>query len=513
VSNTKIQVRRSVTNSVVTGIANGELAFTSNGTGTAGQGLLYIGDPGGSSPIVIGGKYNFGILTANQAVVTNATSGVNQIIAANLTVLQYLSVNGSYGDAGNILASGGPSANVYWTTAGGGGTVTGIYSGNGTATSSNPITGTGNVYVVANSGIVANATGVHVLANSGIVSNATGVHVVPNTGIVSNSYGVFVNASYIATISANSASYVTNSGISSAYIGTLTANSVTNCPNTAISTSYIATLAANSATYVSVFANGAMISNSSGISVRAGNSTVVNSTGVHVNSTYIATIAANTAAYLGATAAVSNQFTITAGVLSHNTSAVVTLQDLTLGGNLTINGVLTTIDTTNLVVNDNIIIMARNQPTVGGADNVDSGFATAYGNTSNTWYAGIARIKASSTNTNPLFQVFATNTSGGPGSTTLTGLNTGTLQSYLAPWGAGGAMVVNSIAMVLTANGSVSLNLTANAITTGTLSLGTQMAITNLAANVTGGATGIDGTVLQISGTTLTYATLDGGSF
>jgi hypothetical protein len=299
--------------------------------------------------------------------------------------------------------------------------------------------------------------------------NTTSTWVNAGASLISNTSGVHVNSAYIATIAANSASYVANAGISNAYLATViavnTANSVTNCPNTAISSAHIGTLTANA---------------------------VTNITNTNVNTA---------------------QFICPGGVLTHNTTGVVTLQDLTLGGNLTVQGTLVTIDTTNLAVNDNIIVLARNQPTAGGADNVDSGFATAYGNTSNTWYAGIARIKASSTNTNPLFQVFATNTAGGPGSATLTGLNTGTLQAYLAPWGAGGAMVVNSIAMVLTSNGSVVCNLTVNNITSGTLSLGTQMALSNLVANATGGATGVDGTVLQISGTTLTYATLDGGTF
>ena len=71
------------------------------------------------------------------------------------------------------------------------GTVTSVASGNGLT--GGPITATGTLAVVA---------------NSGLVSNATGVHVLPNTGIVANSTGVFVNSSYIATISANNADYL-----------------------------------------------------------------------------------------------------------------------------------------------------------------------------------------------------------------------------------------------------------------------------------------------------------------
>lgn len=113
-----------------------------------------------------------------------------------------LSVNGSFGSAGQVLHSNGTA--TYWDTDDQG--VTSVATGNGLT--GGTITTTGTVSVLANSGIVANTTGIYVNANSGIVANTTGVFVNANTGLVSNSSGLFVNSSYIGTLSANNATYL-----------------------------------------------------------------------------------------------------------------------------------------------------------------------------------------------------------------------------------------------------------------------------------------------------------------
>lgn len=85
-----------------------------------------------------------------------------------------LTANGSAGAAGQVLTSNGST--VYWSSVGGTGTVTSVATGNGMT--GGPITTSGTVSVLANTGIVANAT------------------------------GVYVNATYIGTISANNASFL-----------------------------------------------------------------------------------------------------------------------------------------------------------------------------------------------------------------------------------------------------------------------------------------------------------------
>lgn len=67
---------------------------------------------------------------------------------------------------------------------------------------------------------------------------------------------------------------------------------------------------------------------------------------------------------------------------------VLSLTDLTLSGNLDVNGTLTTVDTTNLSVTDSIISLARGQTT---ANTLDIGFYGTYGNATVTSYTGLFR--------------------------------------------------------------------------------------------------------------------------
>jgi hypothetical protein len=125
-----------------------------------------------------------------------------------------------------------------------------------------------------------------------------------STGLTNTANTITVNAAYIATISANNASY----------LGTVAAASYQGTANLAAA---VALLPANNASYLggtiasSYLANtsAGLSQNTSGIFVVAGTGTVVNATGVHVNSSYIATISANNASYLGTVAAASYQGT------------------------------------------------------------------------------------------------------------------------------------------------------------------------------------------------------------
>jgi len=103
-ANNLIQIKRSLTTATPPSLANGELAYTANGD------VLYIGSNG--AIVAIGGKRVPGVLTANQALVSNSTSGIDKVIVANLVATQ-VTANGSTGTAGYILTSGA-SGNVYW---------------------------------------------------------------------------------------------------------------------------------------------------------------------------------------------------------------------------------------------------------------------------------------------------------------------------------------------------------------------------------------------------------------
>lgn len=83
-ANNLIQIKRSLNTANATGLANGELAWTSNGD------ILWIG--ANSVTLPIAGKRFPGTLTANQALVANSTSGIDNIKTANLTLSSF-SVN------------------------------------------------------------------------------------------------------------------------------------------------------------------------------------------------------------------------------------------------------------------------------------------------------------------------------------------------------------------------------------------------------------------------------------
>ena len=222
-------------------------------------------------------------------VITVGANLVNQNITGNLTVKAIIA-NSSLGTAGQVLTTN--STGVYWSSVGGSGTVTSVATGNGMT--GGPITTTGTVSILANNGITANSTGTFVTQGTGVVVNATGVH---------------VNAAYINTIAANSATFVlANNGIISNSTGVFV-----NGNNGLITNS----------TGVHVRANNGIIANSTGTFVNGNTGVVVNSTGVFVNATYIGTISANNANNLGGVAAAS---------YVQNTDS------RTLSGNLTFTG-------------------------------------------------------------------------------------------------------------------------------------------------------------------------------
>lgn len=121
---------------------------------------------------------------------TTGQFGGNLTLASTSAII----ANSVAGTSGQVLTSNGSA--VYWSTvSSGSGTVTSITMGNGLSSTQSPLTTSGTMSVVAGTG-------------GGLVSNASGVFVTAGTGTVVNATGVHVNASYIATISANNTTYV-----------------------------------------------------------------------------------------------------------------------------------------------------------------------------------------------------------------------------------------------------------------------------------------------------------------
>ncbi len=122
------------------------------------------------------GVFSSGVVNAD--IVSVGTSFKANTTQVTIGTSTKLSANGSVGTAGQVLASNGTS--VYWADAGGTGTVTSVDSGSGLT--GGPITGTGTLSVLANSGIIANTSGLFVRAGTGVTVNSTGVHIGQDVG-------------------------------------------------------------------------------------------------------------------------------------------------------------------------------------------------------------------------------------------------------------------------------------------------------------------------------------------
>jgi hypothetical protein len=164
--------------------------------------------------------------------------------------------NGGLGSAGQVLTSNATS--VYWASPAASG-VTSVGTGNGL--SGGPITSTGTVSVLANSGITANSTGLFVTQGTGAVVNSTGVH---------------VNSTYIGTLSANNTTYVNGKTE-----GNLNVNSATYATSAGSATNATYATSAGSATNASAATN-ATYATSAGSATNASaatNATTANNVG------------------------------------------------------------------------------------------------------------------------------------------------------------------------------------------------------------------------------------------
>jgi hypothetical protein len=459
-ANNLIQIKRSLNTATPVTLANGELAFTANGN------QLFIGSPNGSI-IAIGGLRVPGVLTASQALVANATSGIDRIITAN-AIVTTVTANGSTGTAGQILTSNGTVA--YWqdpasssfTIAGDTGTDTFTTGQTLTFASANGLT----TAVTDNQVLFSVDTG------STLTVNSIGLHVNSANLIVATSQltgdvalGSNTSGNYVATITAGAGI----SGSSSSEGGTPT---------------------------IAVVANNGLISNSSGVFVVAGDGITSNSTGVHVG-------AANGISVLADAVAVTGGSTLTVNTSGVHVNSALSITDLSLSGNLTVSGTLTTLNTTNLTVQDPLIKLANGN---SSTDSLDIGFFGQYG-AAGAKYAGLFRDVSDS----GTFKLFS-----GVGSeptttvdTTDGGYTIATLQAYLTS----GGLTSNATNLALTANSTCNVAIVANNLSwsglaqNGIIYGGASGAFTSLSA-------GAGGTVLMVSTSGVPeFATLDGGSF
>lgn len=167
-----IQIKRSLNTASPTSLANGELAYTANGD------VLFIGSNGAT--VAIGGKRVPGVLTANQALVANATGFIDTVKAANL-IFTSLSANGSYGSNGQVLVTNGSA--VYWGTGTSGSNTEVQFNDSGVANASPGFTfdKSTNTLSISNTVTAAKAT---------LTGNVTSSNVTSGTLVVTGGVGV-----------------------------------------------------------------------------------------------------------------------------------------------------------------------------------------------------------------------------------------------------------------------------------------------------------------------------------
>jgi ribosomal protein L13 len=246
---------------------------------------------------------------------------------------------------------------------------------------------------------------------------------------------------------------------------------------------------------VSAVANNGIVANSTGLFANVANG--LTTTGGAINVVGGNTIVSNTTGVY-----VNRGATLTANSTGLHVNTALSIVDLTLSGNLTVQGTLTTLDTVNLQVKDPLIKLADQNTTT---DTLSLGIYGVYGNATVTQYTGLYRETAS--NTWALFNTQKEPTTTVDSANATYGL--GSLRAFLVS----GGLVSNATNISITANSTLAVAINAN-----TLTLPTSVLTGNsvVLANSTGGLTsslGTDGQVLQSNGTAVLFATLDGGTF
>ena len=480
-----IQIKRSTSTATPASLANGELAFSGNSD------VLYIGDFG--SVTAIGGARNPGVLTANQALVANSTSFIDAIKVANAEI-QKIWANGAHGTAGQILNSNGSA--IYWANP-----ASSSFTITGETGSDTFSTGESLAFAAAN-GISTAVTNSQVTfsvdTGSTLTVNATGIHV--------NSANLSIAASQL------SSDVALGSGTSGDYVATISAGAGISGSSTG----------EGGAATIAVVANNGLFTNTSGVFVVAGAGIASNSTGVHVvggdglvaNATGVHVVGANGINVAADTVGLTTGSTLTVNSTGVHVNSALSITDLSLSGNLNVLGTLTTIDTTNLTVQDSLIELANGNVTT---DILDVGLYGQFGS-SGAKYTGLFRDA-----TDGIYKLF-TGLTVEPTTTVDTSnasYTTATLQAFLTS----GGLVSNATNVTLTANSTLAVGITANTLTlssalagtSGGTGLATVTAEDILVSNSSNGyrklALGADGYVLQSNGTAVIYSTLDGGSF
>ena len=519
----KIQIKRSVANSTVTGLSNGELAFTQ------ASNTLHIGLPDGSGVLRIGGAQYPGTLTNSHALVANATGGIDKVIVANLQPI-YIYANGASGTNGQFLTSNS-TGGVYWLTpdASVAGSNTQVqFNDSGSLAGDADLT-----YDKTNGTLTAN----NFSGNGALVTSVNAAAVGGNTASTLRTYSdtvagtAYSNAvSTAATDATNKAANAYSNATSYADTAAGTAYSnATSYADTAAGTAYsnaVSTAATDATGKAANAYSNAMSDTLSRNGTYTGNNTLAGTTTTVSSNLVLSGLAssnvipsANLTYHLGNT---TNRWVQVHAGNGHFVTGTFD-DDVQIAGNLTVTGNVTTTNVNDLIVGDPLIHLAANNES---SDVVDIGFVGHYSDDGGSTKKHIGFFRDASDG--GVFKLFT-----GSQDATLdaansvvvnvsaTGYTTAILEAYLRSSG----LVSNSSVVNITANSTVSVALTANTLTLTTALAGTsggtgKSTMTDqaiLVGNSSNGydelTLGTDGYVLQSNGTALLFDVLDGGTF
>lgn len=422
-----------------------------------------------------GGTYGtpVGGIIVNTNVIAVGNSSVNGAISTNATVAYFTGTAYNANSANNAAYLGGQPAAVFANTE---------YVDNAFASA----TSGGATQTYADNK-AANAYSNAVSYTDGKISTA-------NTAMIANAAAAYANA--VTYINSKADTTYTNA--------TSTANTYTNLKNAeAIAYAYAQAQAARTAASQDMYSNNSGVFN--GITRFTSNVTFSDDI------------------------IVSGSQNINAG------ESNLSILNVTVSGNLSVLGTLTTIDTENIRIEDASLQLASNQAlTSTFTDAYDISVFGTFGSTTNTWFTGIYRDHTSSSHySKNVWKLYAANnvniltTNSSVVDQSSVYYNQGTLQAYLEPYGnsATSAFVANSSAVTITSAVNP-VYITANTLALNTALTpsngGTGLKLYNIGDIIFANSSTtfdrlqvtIPGDILQISDTNLPiYKSLDGGIF